>query len=459
MRVIIFGTGKIYAENREKLSELNIVAFLDNDSDKQGTYLNGKPVDSPENIMKYDYDYILIASVHYKEMRKQLEAQGIDSKVIIDAENKGYWGQIRKSEKYEFIENNVADKKILFITHDLSLTGAPLILYYAAKILKEKGYGVTVYSRADGPLKHDYLSNGISILIFDNYDFSDCEIRQYFAEYYMILVNTVVLFELVKKLEKADIPVMWWLHEEDNIYEEYQIKALPKYQKLYVYCVSKRAINAYEKYSGYMNAKQLIYGIPNEIYTSQENCKTDNRKMIYAIIGCVSKRKGHDTFISSIEKNWDKWKDNAEFWVIGIISESQRKKIEATKKVKVFGSIDHSDLVKIYSEIDVVVCPSRNDPMPVVLAEAMMNKKVCIASDMTGTAEKIIPYENGLICHAGDVDNLSEQIEWVLEHKEQLGAIGERAYEVYKQSFSQEQFQRRLCRIVDSIINVKRKFK
>ena len=455
MRIIIFGTGKIYAKYREKLSEMNIVAFLDNDADKQGTYLDNRPIDLPENIVRYDYDYIFITSVHYKEMRKQLESQGVDSEFIIDAGHKGYWEKIRKIKKYDLMENSVADKKILLVTHDFSLTGAPLMLYYAAKILKEKGYGVTVYSKSDGPLKHDYLSNGISVSVFSDYNFSDYEIRQYFLGYHMILANTVVLLELVGKIQKAETPVMWWLHEEHNVYEEYQIKELPGYPKLSVYCVSRRAVASYEKYSGNGNAKQLVYGIPQEIFRKQESCKRYGRKMIYAIIGCVSERKGHDIFIASIEKNWDKWKDNAEFWVIGIITESQRKEMEAIGKVRVFGSMDHGDLIKIYSEIDVVVCPSRNDPMPVVLAEAMMNKKICIASDMTGTAEKIIPYENGLICRAGDVGSLSEQIDWTLEHKEQLESMGKKAYEVYRQNFSQEQFQRNLFQIVDSLTDVK----
>ena len=159
--------------------------------------------------------------------------------------------------------------------------------------------------------------------------------------------------------------------------------------------------------------------------------------------------------MASVERNWDKWKDKAEFWVIGIITESQRAEMEASGKVKIFGSMDHSDLVKIYSAVDVVVCPSRNDPMPVVMAEAMMNKRVCIASDMTGTAEKIIPYKNGLICRAGDVTSFSEQIDWTLAHKEQLESIGERAYEVYQENFSQEQFQRNLFQIVENTIGIK----
>jgi len=455
MRIIVFGTGKIYAKYREKLAEMNIVAFLDNDADKQGTCLDGRIIDLPENIVKYDYDYILIASVHYKEMRKQLEQQGVDSKMIIDAEHRGHWELIRKIERYDLAKNSVVDKKILLITHDFSLTGAPLMLYYAAKILGKKGYDVTVYSKADGPLKQDYLSNGISVSVFSNFDFSDNEIKQYFSGYHMILANTVVLFELVRKLEKTSVPVMWWLHEEDNIYEEYNIKELPQYKELYVYCVSRRAVNAYEKYSGNRNAKQLVYGIPNETYKRQKKYKTHGRKLIYSIIGCVSERKGHDNFLSAIKKNWNRWKDNAEFWVIGVISQTQQKEMEATGMVRIFGSVDHGDLVKLYSEIDIVVCPSRNDPMPVVLAEAMMNKKVCIASDMTGTAEKITPYENGLICHAGDVDSLSKQIQWTMEHKDCLAVMGEKAYEVYKQNFSQEQFQKNLLQIVDLITNVR----
>lgn len=455
MRVIVFGTGKIYAMHREKLAEMNIVAFLDNDASKKGTCLDGRPVDQPENIVKYDYDYILIASVHYKEMRKQLEQQGVDSKVIIDMEHRGYWERIRKTERYDLAENSTADKKILLITHALSLTGAPLMLYYAAKIFKEEGYGVTVYSKADGPLKHDYLRNGISVSVFSDYDLSDDEIKEHFSGYYMILANTVVLFELVRKLEMVKVPLLWWLHEEDNVYEEYGIKQIPQYKRLHVYCVGKRVINAYEKYSENMTAKQLFYGIPNEIYKRQWNCKTYSKKLIYSIIGCVSERKGHDVFLAAIKKNWDKWKDKAEFWVIGIITESQKKEMETTGKVKVFGSIDHKDLVKMYSEIDIIVCPSRNDPMPVVLSEAMMNKKVCIASDMTGTAEKIVPYENGLVCQAGDVNSLSEQIQWTLEHKERLRAIGEKAYKIYEQNFSQEQFHRNLLQIVDFVTNVR----
>ncbi len=451
MRVIVFGTGKLYERNKKELEHMDIVAFLDNDIEKKGKYIDGKIIDLPQNVLRYEYDYILIVSIHYKEMRQQLEQLGISEKTIIDRENRGDLGNIRKIEKYDLAENSTLKNKVLLVTHDFSRTGAPMMLYYAAEILKENGYDVTVYSKADGKLKYDYLKNGISVEIFEDYNFTEYEICRYFSKYQIILVNTVTLFELVKKLEIIKIPIVWWLHEEDNIYEEYQIKLFPKYSQLYIYGVSNRAINSYVKYSKDSCVKGLTYGIPFEPCSQREKDNYYENKMVFAIIGCVSERKGHDVFVSSVEKNWERWNNVAEFWVIGIITDAQKRELEETHKLKIFGSIDHKELIHIYSKIDVVVCPSRNDPMPVVLAEGMMNKKVCIASDMTGTAEKITPYENGLICRAGDVDSLSEQIDWVLSNKDKLEKIGEEAYEVYKKQFSYERFQNELLGIIGSV--------
>ena len=198
----------------------------------------------------------------------------------------------------------------------------------------------------------------------------------------------------------------------------------------------------------------MVYGLPNKAYKIQGNEKKSRAKIVFAIVGCVSERKGHDVFISAIKKNWSAWNDRAEFWMIGSISERQKGEMRDLNEVRVFGSIDHEELLKLYSEIDVVVCPSRNDPMPVVLAEGMMNRKVCIASDMTGTAEKIEQYKNGLICRAGDVDSLSDQMEWVLCNTEKLETMGEAAYKVYLKEFSYEQFEKNMLKIMDQIAEV-----
>ena len=453
MRIIVFGTGNVYMASREKLQGMDIAAFLDNDPHKQGTYLEGRLIDAPENIGRYAYDCIVLASVHYQEMRAQLEGMGIDKDLIIDRENRGYWSKIRRVESYGWAENSLADRKILLITHDLSLTGAPLMLYYGACILKEKGYGVSVYSKADGRLRYDYLHRGISVSIFEEYDFREEEIRQYFGQYDLILVNTVVLWGLVEKLEKMSVPVLWWLHEEDNAYDEYKVGRLPSYENLHVYGVGNRAVTSYRKHGGKQEIGRLVYGIPDGGDTQRPPERDCGGKIIYAVIGYLSKRKGQDIFISAIEKNWERWKDQAKFWVIGAAAPDQEKAMKATGKAEVYGSVSHERMLELYKEIDVVVCPSRNDPMPVVLTEGMMHRKVCIASDMTGTAELITSFENGLVCRADDIESLSQQIEWTINHRDRFEAIGECAYRTYQENFSLEQFSRHLLGIVGEMMN------
>ena len=224
MRVLVFGTGKLYLKNREKFSEMEIVAFLDNDLKKQGTLLDGKMIDVPDHIAKYEYDFIVIVSVHYKEMREQLVKLGIERRVIIDAENKGDWENLRKVKRYEWEENDVADRKVLLITHDFSLTGAPMVLYYAAKILKKSGYGVFVYSKRDGMLKYDYLNNKISVSIFDDYNFTERAIQKYFSGYQIILANTVTLFHINTSAQSPRSHFGYLIHNFQHVFFELLIR-------------------------------------------------------------------------------------------------------------------------------------------------------------------------------------------------------------------------------------------
>ncbi|MBK1878233.1 nucleoside-diphosphate sugar epimerase/dehydratase [Pelagicoccus mobilis] len=50
----------------------DIVAFIDNDRNKQGTSFLGKPIISPNDIRKEKYDKIMIASSYHEEIFEQL---------------------------------------------------------------------------------------------------------------------------------------------------------------------------------------------------------------------------------------------------------------------------------------------------------------------------------------------------------------------------------------------------
>ncbi|MDD3413817.1 MAG: radical SAM protein [Lachnospiraceae bacterium] len=96
-KIAIWGTGKsalkVFDFIKNYSSLYKVVAFIENNVCAQGEKLFGLPVDSYEKIHdKVDYDVILIASVFYEEISKQIEATFNDSYVkrCEDLEGVGY---------------------------------------------------------------------------------------------------------------------------------------------------------------------------------------------------------------------------------------------------------------------------------------------------------------------------------------------------------------------------------
>lgn len=83
-RILVFGCGNIAKETYKYISKKNnkILYYLDNDPAKQGGVIFGKKIISPDDIVNLEYDYILIASSYWREMRQQLLEIGVDSKRI-----------------------------------------------------------------------------------------------------------------------------------------------------------------------------------------------------------------------------------------------------------------------------------------------------------------------------------------------------------------------------------------
>lgn len=450
MRIIIFGTGKIYERYKNELSKLPIVAFLDNDPNKYGTTLDGVIIEAPSKISQYNYDYIFIMSVHYKEMRDQLLELGVSNSCIIDFENKGFLEDIYEIKYYLKKRRQNHRKNILLCSHDLYLTGAPLVLYYAALLLKDY-YNISVFSKFDGPLKYDFLKLNISVVICNDISSENLVVYNYFDEFDLLLANTLVFSANINDMAALGKPVLWWLHEDKNVYESLDISVMNYKLKenIYPYSVSSPVDSAFYQYYD-TEIKRMRYGIPHE------NIKFRSREkgaLIFAIIGSVGKRKAQDTFVEAI-KMLSLNNMNAEFWIIGEIDESNKNRYENVNAVRVFGSLSHEQVMELYSYIDIIVCPSLYDPLPVVLAEGMMLRKVCIMSDATGTAEIVKPYKNGLICKSGDVKDLADKMQWVINNTDKLFDIGEEAYNLYQKNFSMDEFRKNLMENINDLITI-----
>jgi glycosyltransferase involved in cell wall biosynthesis len=195
-------------------------------------------------------------------------------------------------------------------------------------------------------------------------------------------------------------------------------------------CVSKFSLEILKKKNLLNTNHSIIYNGIEESY-SKSNC------VDYRIANHISELKQHDTFVCG---------------VIGTVDErkNQRLVVEALHNLDskigihcffiVEGALIHelSDLSKIYNIsdkftflgykknarnfiplLDLLICPSRSEGLPLSIMEAFAEKTLVLASDIPEHKEVIENKKNGFLFRDNDISDLVDKIDEIasLTHK------------------------------------------
>ena len=113
------------------------------------------------------------------------------------------------------------------------------------------------------------------------------------------------------------------------------------------------------------------------------------------------------------------------------------------------GALDAEEFDKIFNRIDILVCPSREDPMPAAVTEAIRSRIPCIVSEAVGTADYIHDGVEGWLFQNENASELAEKLKWCVEHESRIEEIGRNARGVYEKYFSMEAFENSLIELVE----------
>ena len=197
-------------------------------------------------------------------------------------------------------------KKYFIITHELSMTGAPIVLSYALKALKNDGYRIFVMSPADGPLRNEFMQY-TDVMIIDAMLYKKDYWLEIAAKYDLAFVNTIVPYECIQMLEKINIPVIWWLHDAKIGYEKAMQYVLPQTvgENIFIYSVSQYALEVLNDFRPQYHSKVLQYGLPDfgeslPAANSQISSINPGKKLMFVTIGTIEERKGQDILCDAI---------------------------------------------------------------------------------------------------------------------------------------------------------------
>jgi glycosyltransferase involved in cell wall biosynthesis len=396
---------------------------------KQNNYKKGN-VDI--YILKRWGDYLSNDPFYTQRMRQFLHHDGVHYyKLVANRQNKKYFSA----------------KNMLFVTHDLSLSGAPLLLYYLACHFKKRGHFITVISPEDGELAGKYEKYNIPLIIdstIGKNPFS--ETKQFMASFDHIIVNTLVMYASIFAAKETNVPIMWIIHEslfglklvENN-------KRMVKAMKIAndVLFIGKETFSLYEEYNTENNFSVVNFGM--KALNINRNIKKEKGKLVILHIGSVEPRKGQDILIQSIVDLPKKYIENIKVYMVGRVLDNNfyRKVTKISKlhrNIHWVGSISREKVEEYMNKADIFVCTSRDEVGPLTVLEAMSCGKAIISTEVGGVPVMIENNKEGIIIDNEDHENLNRKIIYLYNNRNELERLGANALKKFYEKFNIEKF-------------------
>ncbi|MDB5287273.1 MAG: hypothetical protein JWR05_2222 [Mucilaginibacter sp.] len=354
-------------------------------------------------------------------------------------------------------------KRILFVSHDASRTGAPIVLLHLLGWLKKQGtYKLTVYLKHGGELEESFKQLATTYLpaqktlpqrivkrmiktVEDNsITLPTLLLKESFD---LVYLNTVVCLDLAPVIKvKFKCPIICHVHENDFTIKSYytgfvtnnNINAVD-----HIISVSQSTLkNLIDNYSVPLKKITNVYAFISlgaikkpsiSVNTAKEELGLSN-EFIIGGSGLTSWRKGIDLF-TQLAVVLAKIRPDNNIKLVWVGAVTHEFSCQYTYEAKLLGITDKIVFTgtkvspqNYFQLFDVFALTSREDPFPLVAIEAAaLNKPVVCFENSGGMPEFIKNGENGLVISYGDVNQLAIQLLILMDDENLRLKMGEQA--------------------------------
>lgn len=137
-------------------------------------------------------------------------------------------------------------------------------------------------------------------------------------------------------------------------------------------------------------------------------------------------------------------------------------KSEMEGKVKLYDNIvwinemvSKVDLIELYSNAEVFVCPSIYEPFGIINLEAMACKTPVVASATGGIKEVVVDGKTGFLIKPGDPKDIAKHVNILLNNEDLAKEFGENGRRRVEEMFSWESIAKRTVKLYESVIREK----
>lgn len=344
------------------------------------------------------------------------------------------------------------NKSALIVSHDLTNSGAPRVALDMALALHEAGYFVIVISPDDGPLRQVLADYGITVivdsLVLRQHDY----LPQFARNFSLAICNTIVCWPAVKQISKM-AKTYWYIHESGLVHE-----IAHQNPELRTILADPHRLLAVSPHTGSALAE---YGVVFDLLeTGVEDLygrwkpNVEAQRVNIGLFGSFEPRKGQDILAHAFSLLPVNVRAMANLHFFGRhhdlpFEADVRAMWGAHDNMHFHGEARHPDYFQRMADMDVVVCPSRDDPLPLVLLDAMSMAKTIVCSRTTGTSAYLEHGISGFIAESNSSEEHAGLLHELILSSDKRSSTREGARQAYKKMFSKDAFKKRLFSYIE----------
>jgi len=366
--------------------------------------------------------------------------------------------------KYRMYASNQPDSMpsegdILFVSHDLSLSGAPIIMHTLAKYILHAGYFVTLVAPVAGKLIDQYRQENIPVIIDPLVRDSPATLENLIHNYDVVVANTILSWGLVNSAKSLGKPVIWLVHEGDFgcalAESNADVRKALAVADVVVF-PSRQTEEKYRKFAIRENYMVLHYGIEVTEPRSGKVYPPQSDKLRVVQVGSIEPRKGQDVLVRCVNSLPLDLRDAFVFHFVGRVLDNDyydklRRNTAGLRNVHWVGEVSHDEALQHISDSDALVCASRDDPSPLCVLEAMAFGKGIVSTDV-GAMPDIIEHEvSGIIIDVEDRHALAKSLVRLHQDRDLLRRMGDAARRKFKEYLTVERYADDLIKVIKRV--------
>ena len=353
---------------------------------------------------------------------------------------------------------------ILFISHEASRTGAPILLLNILKWLRQHtNVSFRILLKQGGPLAIDFQQIAPTDLL------SRTRLSQdYFADIGLIYSNTCVNGMMLKALPLRGVPIITHFHELDYVIDGFgtqNIAAVKEQTTHYIACAEAVAAGMRLRQGIPGDKISVAYGAIPVAAVLKHAAQAHNGRRDFQIasdeflvLGCgtAEGRKGADLFLQlagALQRQGASPRKLSFRWIGTVPADDRAKLLQSDIRmlglagcVKFLGLQENPYL--LLSACDLFCLPSREDPFPLVMLEAGALKKPTVCFAGSGGAEEYCRQGGGVAVPYLDVEAMSQQCLELIKNDTLRSQIGESASRLVQEKYDINVLAPRILEII-----------